>query len=82
MHPGMHLDSPSLCSYLRKREELHELLEQKVTVGIVGSEVLAQQGEVLLSGTPLFPLHFEVLQHLHIVLDTLMNEVQVKWLSW
>jgi len=36
-------------SYLREREDVHELREQEVTVGIVGSHVPAQQCEVLLS---------------------------------
>lgn len=68
-------------SHLGEREDVHELGEQEVTVGVVGGHVPAQQREVFLPGTSLLPLHPKVLQHLHVALDALVNDVQVRWLS-
>lgn len=68
-------------SHLREREDVHELGEQEVTVGVVGGHVAAQQREVFLPRAPLLPLHHKVLQHLHVALDALVNDVQVRGLS-
>lgn len=68
-------------SHLREWEDVHELGEQEVAVGVVGGHVPAQQREVFLPGAPLLPLHPKVLQHLHVALDALVNDVQVRRLS-
>lgn len=68
-------------SHLREREDVHELSEQEVAVGVVGGHVPAQHGQVFLPGAPLLPLHPKVLQHLHVALDALVNDLQVRRLS-
>lgn len=63
--------------YLRQREELHELAQQEVSIGIISGQILLKPIQILRTRPSFFPLSPKIPKYPHYILDPLVNSLQV-----